>query len=271
MSSPKSVIPKSNESQASIEPPDIISPAFCRPTLSIIIPLYNRVSFIETAIQSVIGQGCDIELIVIDGGSTDGSWQVVQAYKDRISYSISEPDIGIYDAMNKGIDRTSGEWLYFLGADDALQPGIVTKILPFLTSDNRMVYGDVCFDTGWHFSSMLNRRMIFQNTVHHQGAFYNRALFNTFRYDTSLKILSDYELNFRIYQDRLPTQKVPLIVACCREGGASSWIDLAVNETNSIRAKYIGNSMLNNVLSVMLKLYYIQKQLRASLFKSRRY
>ena len=271
MPSTQSVVPLSNDSQNSLQQLNETGTVCSNPVLSVIIPLYNGITFIETAIRSVIDQRCNVDLIVVDGGSTDGSWQVVQNYRSWITHSITEPDKGIYDAMNKGIDQARGEWLYFLGADDALQPGVLTKILPYLTSDKVMVYGDVCFDTGWQFSSTLNRRILFQNTVHHQGAFYHRTLFNTFRYDTSLRILSDYELNLKIYQYQLPTRKVPLIIACCREGGASSGIKLSITEANLVRAKYLSSRILNNAVSVMLKLYYAQKQLRALLFRSRRY
>lgn len=260
-----------NESQSLLQQINRMDVGYLAPTVSVIIPLYNNIAFIETAIRSVIDQQCNVELIIIDGGSTDGSWEVVQRYRDWIIYSISESDKGIYDAMNKGVAQAKGEWLYFLGADDAIQPNVLRQIIPYLTSDKVMVYGDICFNTGWQFVSRLNRRILFQNTIHHQGAFYHRSLFDAFRYDTSLKILSDYELNLKIYQHQLPTYKVPIVIACCREGGASSWIALSIAEANLVRAKYLRSSVLNTVLSAMLKLYYAQKRWRALLFKARKY
>ncbi|WP_157626883.1 glycosyltransferase family 2 protein [Spirosoma luteum] len=233
------------------------------PILSIVIPVYNGVQFIEAAIQSVINQCYKVELIIIDGGSTDGSLDVIKRYANWITYAISEPDAGIYDAMNKGIDKATGKWVFFLGADDVLQPGVLKEVAPYLSKDKVLIFGDVLFENGLRFPSFFSARTVFQNTIHHQGAFYRYSLFDGFRYNTNLRILSDYELNLIIYQHKLPVQKVPLIIACCREGGASSQIQLSISETNYIRSLYLPNKTLNWALAKLLKTYYAQKRLRS--------
>lgn len=234
-----------------------------KPYISIIIPIYNKKDYIEEAIKSVINQKYpNTELIIIDGNSTDGSWDIVKQYKEYISYCLSEPDTGIYDAMNKGVAVAKGQWIYFLGADDRLELNVIEQIEPFLTTDLAMVYGDIQFDDGWRFPSMLNLRTLLQNTVHHQGAFYNRYLFEKFRYNTDLRILSDYELNLIIYLQKLPTLKILLVIATCHSGGASSEVSLAIQETNLIRKKYITNTFYNRLLSSLLNGYYFQKRLR---------
>lgn len=87
--------------------------------ISIITVSYNAVKTIEQTILSVINQSYfNIEYIIVDGGSTDGTVGIIKKYADKISYWVSEPDKGIYDAMNKGIDVATGEYVYFLGADD---------------------------------------------------------------------------------------------------------------------------------------------------------
>ena len=87
--------------------------------LSVITVSYNCVDLIEPTILSVLSQDSNlIEYILIDGGSTDGTLDVIEKYKDRITYSISESDLGIYDAMNKGIDVATSKWLLFLNAGD---------------------------------------------------------------------------------------------------------------------------------------------------------
>lgn len=89
--------------------------------ISIITVSYNAAKTIEQTIQSVVNQTYDnIEYIIIDGGSTDGTVDIIKKYEDKIAYWVSEPDKGIYDAMNKGILKASGEYIYFLGADDWL-------------------------------------------------------------------------------------------------------------------------------------------------------
>ena len=98
--------------------------------ISIITVSYNAAKTIEQTISSVVNQTYqDIEYIIIDGGSTDGTMDIIRKYEDRIAYWISEPDKGIYDAMNKGIDVATGDYVYFLGADDRLvDANIIDKI-----------------------------------------------------------------------------------------------------------------------------------------------
>lgn len=91
------------------------------PLITVITVSYNAVSSIEDTIKSVINQSYkNIEFIIIDGQSTDGTVDIIKKYEKQIAYWTSEPDNGVYDAMNKGIDKSTGEWIIFLGADDIL-------------------------------------------------------------------------------------------------------------------------------------------------------
>lgn len=222
---------------------------------------------IKNTIQSVIEQRNElVEYIVIDGCSTDSSIEIIRKYDKYIPYWVSEPDAGIYDAMNKAINKASGEWLYFLGADDILIPNIIDQVIRLLDGNFVMIYGDVELDDGKNISSFMNRRTLLQNTVHHQGAFYNKSLFDDFRYDSQLRILSDYELNLKIFIERLPIKKIPLTIARCGKDGASSNLDVSLEETNIIRSRFIGNGILNKSLSFVLSIYYGQKQMRKYFF-----
>ncbi|NJL12522.1 MAG: glycosyltransferase [Microscillaceae bacterium] len=99
------------------------------PKISIVTPSYNQGQYIEEAILSVIGQNYpNLEYIIIDGGSTDNTIEIIKKYEKHITYWVSEKDKGIYDAMNKGIDVATGEWIYFLGTDDLLSDNILIKI-----------------------------------------------------------------------------------------------------------------------------------------------
>src|SRR5689334_2190715 len=91
------------------------------PTVSIIIPTYNSEVLLETALESILRQTYPYrEIVIIDGGSTDRTVDVIKHYSRHVAYWVSEKDAGIYDAMNKGVEAATGDWLYFMGSDDQL-------------------------------------------------------------------------------------------------------------------------------------------------------
>ena len=91
------------------------------PKISIVTPCFNMVSFLESTILSVLNQGyTNLEYVIIDGGSTDGSVDIIKKYEDKLAYWVSESDNGMYDAINKGFERTTGEILTYINADDVL-------------------------------------------------------------------------------------------------------------------------------------------------------
>ncbi len=241
-----------------------------RPLVTVITVVYNAYSTLESTIKSVLGQEKGLcEFWIIDGGSTDGSIDIIKRHEHQLAGWISEPDKGIYDAMNKGIDRAKGEWIYFLGGDDTLRPDIIKQIQPYLTAQYAIVYGDVLFDNGHQMRSFLGPRTIFQNTVHHQSAFYNSTLFTNYRYDPTLTIVSEYDIHLRLYTQKLSTCYVPLIIADCAVGGASSNLSKSLVETNRVRARYVSGKWRNRVLSMFLGMYYSQKRLRFLLYGHR--
>jgi putative colanic acid biosynthesis glycosyltransferase len=232
------------------------------------MPVYNAASTLEAAINSVRLQS-DIkwELIIVDGGSTDGTVTLLQDLNEWPNISwLSEPDSGIYDAMNKGIDRANGEWLYFLGSDDKVMPQAFNLLNEKEVLSYKIVFGDVQFDNGYQMRSYLGERTWLQNTLHHQAAFYHRSIFDTFRYDVSLRLLADYELNLIAYKEKWPVLYTNQLVAQCDSGGASSNWSESLRETNIVRQRYIKSKWKQLILSSFLAAYYAQKLLRRKLY-----
>jgi len=199
---------------------------------TIIIATYNAEKYLERAISSIITQGESFEIIIIDGGSRDGTSGIVDKYKEYISYFISEPDKGIYDAWNKGIMKAKNEWIMFLGADDMLLPTALKEYSLFLkdTIENqeflfvssRMIMVDASGKTirvkGWPWEWP---KFLKETTIAHPGALHNIRLFDRYGlFDTSYRSAGDFELLLRP-KDKLSAAFMDKITVKMQEGGIS--------------------------------------------------
>lgn len=170
--------------------------------LSIITINYNNAAGLRKTIESVVSQTChNFEYIVIDGGSTDGSIEVIKKFKEKITYWVSEPDNGIYQAMNKGIRIAKGDFCQFLNSGDWLAADdVIEKMLNILPDcgifygnmlkqlPNGKVYRDFC---GKGNISMFS---FYRGSLNHSSAFIKRSLFTKYGlYDETLKIVSDWK------------------------------------------------------------------------------
>jgi len=200
------------------------------PKISIIIPSFNVVNTIEKCIQSVLVQAYpSIELIIIDGGSTDGTDAIVKKYSDRITYYVSEPDKGVYDAMNKGIKAASGQWYYFLGADDSLyDAGVLGDIFKegINHTDCDIIYGNIYVPgqdkfVGEEFSE---RDWLFKN-VCHQSVFYRKDLFERLGlYEPQYKVCGDYVFNLKAYHAGVRWKYIDRLIANFSGEGISHYV-----------------------------------------------
>ena len=166
---------------------------------SIITINFNNCDGLRRTIESVVNQtNADYEYIVIDGGSTDGSVDVIQKYSDRISYWVSEKDDGIYNAMNKGVRHAHGDYCLFLNSGDSFYDKHVLN--KNLLSDNKsdIVVGRLVSDSdGMELfsppSDDISMYYFYTSTLPHQASFIKTKLLKQYPYDESLKIVSDWK------------------------------------------------------------------------------
>jgi len=179
-----------------------------RGRVSIVVAVFDGAKTIESCLQSVLEQTYPLkEVVIIDGGSSDGTVDILKKYESAIEYWISEPDQGIYNAWNKALDVVTGEWICFIGSDDkwacadSLAKLVSLAKFPevnFVSGHNRMVdavgmLGRV-YGNEWNFSEMKTRM-----TVAHVGALHHRTLFEKYGlFDESYRIAGDYEFLLRV-------------------------------------------------------------------------
>jgi putative colanic acid biosynthesis glycosyltransferase len=195
------------------------------PPLSVIVACKNPGARLHAALSSVWAQRhLESELIVIDGGSTDGTREWIEAQGTRIAYSISEPDGGVYDAMNKGVARACGDWIYFLGADDRVKGDtVLSETLNWAAkTEAGVMAGEAAFDDGRMYKLESPVNALARNFMHHQAGFYRRSLFDeNGTFDTSLTVMADYDFNLRLWKNRVRFKPIPLRIAACGVGGIS--------------------------------------------------
>ena len=165
--------------------------------LSIITINFNNLAGLKRTYESVVCQTwTDYEWIVIDGGSTDGSREFIEEHQDKFAYWCSEPDKGVYNAMNKGIGHAEGVYLLFLNSGDCLYNAeTLTKAFANTISADILSGQVVRMDNGRLLRTYDEDifMQLFKDTLNHQGTFIRKKLFDEFKYDESLKIVSDWK------------------------------------------------------------------------------
>jgi glycosyltransferase involved in cell wall biosynthesis len=209
--------------------------------VSIVTICFNPGESLAMAVESVLGQDySDIEYIIVDGGSTDGSAEYVRSLNGRVAAFVSEPDDGIYDALNKGVSMASGDIIGFVHADDMFAgPGVVSRVIRgFEESGADAIYGDLDFvskdDVGnvvrrWRSGAYRPGRLRFGWMPPHPTLFVRREVYEKAKlpsgeyFDTSFRIAGDYDFMLRILGGLgISLAHVPEVLIKMRMGGAST-------------------------------------------------
>ncbi len=248
------------------------------PKLSIITINYNDVLGLKRTLESVTGQSySNFEYIVIDGGSTDGSKELLEKYTDKISYWVSEPDRGIYHAMNKGIEKASGEYLLFMNSGDLFYDSeVLRENIDSIKNFDLIYFDTLIIDENKEyvkvFRSDLSIDYLFNDTIPHQGTFIKKTLFQIVGlYDENLKIVSDWKFFLlALIKHNCSYNKIEKTLSIFYLGGISSKAEnITLNdfERNSviesefpmIKALHDENVNINNVLNFLKNKLYLYK------------
>lgn len=231
--------------------------------ISIITVCKNAEKEIEQTIRSVLEQTYpNIEHIIIDGASTDGTMAIIEKYKEKIAKVISEPDGGIYEAMNKGIKLAKGDFMCFLNAGDWLcNKNVIEKIVFYLCEDgysNDIYVGDIVRDDGEKISTIaslpnLEKLMSLGNTLPHPSSIIKKELFKICGlYDESFRIAGDYEWFVRVVVNyKKKVKYISMNVAFYNFYGISSiqsFKKLTTSEGYRVRVKYFGIKAVIRIL-----------------------
>lgn len=187
-----------------------------KPLISVVTVCYNAANDIERTMLSVLNQTYkQIEYIIIDGGSTDGTVDIIKKHADKLAYWVSEPDNGIYDAMNKGGIKASGDWLQFLNSGDVLADVFVFEKI---FNDNKyqgfgVIYGDIWErrPSGLYLSTPKDLEdFSFDFPIAHPSTFVRTGLFKSHLFDVTYKLAADFELLRKLYYSHISFCYIPI-------------------------------------------------------------
>lgn len=215
--------------------------------VSVVVAVYNAAETLRQCLDSVLAQrACVFELIVMDGASTDGTRAIVDEYAPRCAYSESKPDRGVYHAWNKALLRTTGDWVCFLGADDAFasDDALATLVGAAMPGTN-LVYAKVdlvsrdgavlsTLGVPWNWEETKRRQ-----TIAHPGSLHARSLFTKFGpFTEKYPIAGDYEFLLRVGRAASPVFVDRAVVRFGNEGMSSRHYRQVLRETRDIKAAH---------------------------------
>jgi len=194
------------------------------PLISIALVTYNCGKSFGEAIESVIRQQyLNKEIIVIDGGSDERTLSVIKRYKGYISVFISEPDDGIYDAMNKALRLADGDYIIFLGSDDHfIGSNVLGDAAKKLTDRDAVYYGNVMRPLQMDiYCKCFTRYKLAVKNICHQCIFYPKVIYKRYSYDTFYPLKADYAYNIQLWRKR-KFKYLPMIISYFNDNGESA-------------------------------------------------
>jgi glycosyltransferase involved in cell wall biosynthesis len=214
-----------------------------KPIISIITVVFNGEKYLEQTILSVIkNKSPEVEYVIIDGGSTDGTLDIIERYKDEIDQCISEQDKGLYDAMNKGIHISSGKYIGIVNSDDWLEEHALENVINVIKkgANEDVLYGylRVIDDDKEFIVSRKSHEFINKEMIHHPSCFISKICYEKLGgYDTNYKVSADYDLLLKLFNNNVTFKGIDYIISNFRTGGVSSTLN-GVIETIKVKEKY---------------------------------
>lgn len=237
---------------------------------TVVTASFNGINTINDLAQSLGNQTYkNFEWIVFDGKSSDGTVEYLEKCNFNFLKYRVEVDKGIYDAFNKAISISTGDYLIFLGVDDKLHSNDIflniNKSVKKIVTPPMLILGDVevVNEKVSLFHSVLTSKLLLINSIHHQGALYHKSLFNEFRYNESIRVVADYELNLIAYIKKIKVIYYDNVISVCGGFGISRTSSElhSYKDMHSIRARY-----LNKYLSGFFCFVAMANVIRRKLF-----
>jgi len=234
-----------------------------KPLITVITVVYNGAAHLEETILSVIGQTYDnVEYIIIDGGSTDGTLEIIHRYKHAIDYWVSEKDGGIYDAMNKGIDLTTGNWINFMNGGDRFYTEYVLQEVFFekTYTNISIIYGnhEVRYPHKTRIAKAGSIKNIWKGSqFSHQSAFISIGVHKRNKFNLCNKISSDFEFFYKAYKNGNIFRKTEVIISSIESGGVSD-----IHRIDSIVGRWnvVDKNTITNIYYIFLLLVHTTHQ-----------
>jgi glycosyltransferase involved in cell wall biosynthesis len=228
------------------------------PLISIITVVYNGVEHLERTIQSIIKQDCtNIEYIIVDGGSTDGTIDILKKHEDNINRWISEPDHGLYNAMNKGVTLAKGDYIMFLNSDDWLEDGALDRVGEIMSKNPGydVYHGYFLIDDKNQKTRRGHGILPTSIPAYQPASFVRRTIFGDRKwFDEQYKIAADFKFFKSLQLAGHSFLKINALITKFSVGGASSDTYLRLKEMEQILEEFKYSKILTTILLLKMRI-----------------